>query len=566
MRQIPKNFGTVIIVIAVIVSLGIATLYSTGRLSIISIDEMTLQEYSISSDGKRIEMGWWVATAIVDSPDEIAFVMKDFTQDLPEEGTGVEAKTTSEIAITMSPAGSAYFAGAVGKGRFYYNDSRWRGTERRFQWYIIPAWTSKHVPYSISATKDGQLIGEDIYSVGFKSGWDVTNIEIGSGDEMIKVRNLGDISRGLTQPREDIAIFYSIEGTPIACRESDLIAQLEDYAAGWSGTINTYEKFWNDRDLDRITSHPEWIEALFGTQEAVPSDITSLAGATTLDMVLEKNHGYAGSVSGSFAPTRTSIYTALYNVTKGSVYAFISLRGSASVFDTVIWRPPFGRPEITGIQAIGGESGQQGRIIVSFKNVGETADTFEGGIRFVTQGISVIQPAGAIVVDKAGTGTLTWTVATGDSEIDKTFAGVATVTSMGGNLADSEPFSITFTASQNGTSDTGSILGIVSKEDGNPIAGASVIPDAGTFTITDTQGRLVLTGIPVGERTVHIEAEGYHVRDVKVSVSKNSTSNMGNVVLTKGDGGIPVWVYLAIGILMFIGAIYYLSVRGKQRP
>ncbi len=58
---------------------------------------------------------------------------------------------------------------------------------------------------------------------------------------------------------------------------------------------------------------------------------------------------------------------------------------------------------------------------------------------------------------------------------------------------------------------TGTILGtVVSDSSGEPLAGVEVqVPGFPLRTLTDANGRFVLAGVPVGERTVHVQRLGY---------------------------------------------------------
>jgi len=575
-KELGSRTVGVALFLIVITIVAIVMVYPLRVLSVVSIDKMTLEEYTVSGD--IVTSGWWVASVLVDSPDEVAFVMKDYTQELlgvkPE---GTEAKTQSEVVVNLRPKGSPYYAGIAEVGSYIYHYQGvwdfWNVYKRVFSWYIIPDWDSKHTTYEISAKKDGVLIEDSqIVSVGFVGDWDTTNLDIGSGDEVIKLRNLVEISKGLTQPREDIAIFYSKTGTLVTCREEDLIRQLEYYYnVYYEGTIprdiDTYAKFYDIAKLDLVTSRPVYLDALTGEHLAVPNWITPFSDEIPPlnNVPLSSDAGLGGAESWTPMYWETA-YTGLYNKPLTSVSAYVTLRGSAQIFDTVIWRPPFGNPEITSVQAIGGESGKMGRIIVGFRNVGFTADTFEGGISFTTPGISVVTAPGGIVVDKESTGSLTWTVATGASEVSQSFDGTVSITSMGSNLRDTEDFSITFTPSTNSV-DTGSIIGVVAgNKAGTPVKGASVIPDAGTFTITDSQGRFTLTSIPTGDRSITIAAEGYGTRTVTTTVNANQTANLGVIVLDKGFE-FP-WLYIGIAILVIIiiaFAFQYQKARRRTR-
>jgi len=66
-----------------------------------------------------------------------------------------------------------------------------------------------------------------------------------------------------------------------------------------------------------------------------------------------------------------------------------------------------------------------------------------------------------------------------------------------------------------GAGTTGIISGVVKNETGEPISGANVILNGTTLTtVTDSQGRFVITNVPPGEYEVRVEMVGYAVETI----------------------------------------------------
>ena len=125
---------------------------------------------------------------------------------------------------------------------------------------------------------------------------------------------------------------------------------------------------------------------------------------------------------------------------------------------------------------------------------------------------------------------------------------------------NSNTATVTFTYTDKGT-----ISGIVTDENGNPIAGATVRLDTGETTTTDENGHFEMEATG-GDHTVWISADGYRKQELNITVQPGQDNDVGKLNLPESKGsaaGIP-WLWMVIGVLVIAAIAGILLVKRKK--
>ena len=140
-----------------------------------------------------------------------------------------------------------------------------------------------------------------------------------------------------------------------------------------------------------------------------------------------------------------------------------------------------------------------------------------------------------------------------------------TASDIAGNVME---YKWSFTTVNNVVAETGTIVGSVLDEDGNPIVGAVVSLDTGETATTNESGYYSIDA-SAGAHTLTISKEGYETRTENVTVASGTETDIEPLKLpvaaasTDESGGAFPWTYVLVAII--IGAVVVLMlVKGKK--
>jgi len=356
-------------------------------MTVVSSDRMILEWQGTENPTTgELTATHWITTVSVDQNDILEYQGGSEKQTYPD---GSYAYTKSSIYVKCAPKTPYFESYPLNEVQIplYADvyDSWTLNPAYYFAYWEIPSWKSVHAPYQIEAKKDSVYIqSPTIKTAGFAS-WDNQNFVMGSGKDIVEVRNVGILSQGYAQP-PTYAVMYDPQGNPHIYDRQDIrdamfawneITVHSDPNAAIPNYMNSYQKLW-DVVLSKIpevtTGNPK--EAIHGLHEGVPTyyiQPSANVGAPYVD----KTNIYDNGALGKTIRLVTTGVTAFYNLPQGSLSALIQLRVSTEIADTFIWHPPNGVPDITSVTVSPTRiiRGETATVTVRVTNIGTSEDT-----------------------------------------------------------------------------------------------------------------------------------------------------------------------------------------------
>ena len=245
-----------------------------------------------------------------------------------------------------------------------------------------------------------------------------------------------------------------------------------------------------------------------------------------------------------------------------SVRAFLQLKAPTDVFDSVIFRPPFGDPEIVEVSDVTIAGGGQATIVAKVRNVGYTEDTLIPSID-LPRGMYVISYPGDKSVPVDGPVEFKWVVAVGDVESDRTESATLRVVAKNSLLDDDYSFTVNLEKNPGPVIYTGDLtVHVIDAETELPLGGAEV-GIAGLKAITGSDGKATVNDIREGDQRLTVgELEGYVGYSETIHIYEGA--NERTVRLSKV---VPPWfpTELLLGIGIAIPAVIGVVLVGKRQ-
>lgn len=259
--------------------------------------------------------------------------------------------------------------------------------------------------------------------------------------------------------------------------------------------------------------------------------------------------------AGTFPSTDTG-QVVVWSMPGTSVRAFLQLKAPTSIFDSVIFRPPYGKPDIVEVKDITIAGGGQATLIAKVSNVGYTEDTFIPSLD-LPKGMTVISYPGDKSVPVDTTAEFKWVVSVGDVEADRTESATLKIVSKNSLLNDSTSFKVSLKKNPGPIIYTGDLtVHVLDYETELPLGGAEV-GIAGLKDITGSDGMATITDIREGDQRLTVGLEGYVGYSDTIHIYEGA--NERTVRLSKVvPPWIPTEVLLGIGVAIpaVIGVVY----------
>jgi hypothetical protein len=557
----------------------------------------------------------------VDRPDRLDWLLKPENISEPQYGPGAMAVPQKAIITYFEPY-QPYFVGHSDMKTYNHDDSYWNPTLRCYPYYVLYTPFAVVSPYNVKAYEAtlaggmGQKFFEQDVILGpsevpWAYSGDV-NIQHSAGN--IKIVNLAITSMGGLTPCPTLDLIWGYHGYPGSTGITGDITTFESElktASNWGEKLGDWWKTGGETDLNRVdwTTFQGWLGKIFSSNNnfktgtykdyigyggnyhsfefvyqtdgsggywnpKVSNPSCSKAGVYFPGYVQNMNFAYEGD--GGLAHEGTFVSQPYkYWLASAEGYKFagdIVVYGDADVFDTVIWMPPNGVPEITSVSDLVFTDRQTGYIQVSFRNKGTTPDKFYVSVS-VPSGIIITGQTGTEVLLKPGesaTATWTFTSSLGNTN-DWTASGTVTVDSTGGR--DSKVFNITVRPATV-PPPPGPSLGfvkvmVVDAENHEPIPDALCsIEGTSVSGVTDSGGVAILTNIPEGEYKLTVTKPGYNKWSKKITVVGGQTTEV-LVQLEKtpskaGFNYLPWLIMGAMGAVMAGSAVAIYRMRGIE--
>lgn len=545
------------------------------------IGSYQLSEYDLSTlDGTTVR-GYWIINLSVDQRDTIEFSISDESVSIPADPAkgippGSEIRMDAIVSVVLRPAGPPYVSGPVRKWAFCYLDQDFGGTDRVWSFYSLadPMWhvDGLHAPYEVSVKKDGQTIfSPKIYVAGIRGGWDTgTTIQLTSD---IQLRQFGQLINGLVFPPAKWAFWWHetspnnsmwdrTKGTvskrisPVSDFKTQISGSWGSLDVGWwDPTYNWRNVCWGLELNDVADYYSVYSPKLFGDREGVPGNVVPFpSDPITLysEIVPKDTEAWTGNMNAWNWKSTSTNYTAIWNLPEASATAVVQLKADASVFDSWIYKPPYGKPEIVKVVAPDWSAGSYGTVQVQVKNVGITEDSFIGELSLPST-IAITQGPGKVSIPEGETKTLSWDVTASPNEYDRDIVGTVKIVAINSGFEDTATVRFKLLAGNSGpVTKVGSVRGIVKDEDGIPIKGATVSCGA-SWNYTSDQGSFLLTNIQVGSYTLEVNKDGYATHTESVSIVEAPITDVG-VIILKRESPVP-WGLIIVGIAVALGAI-----------
>jgi len=566
----------------------------------------TMYEKTIDAEN-GIVTGYWMFALTIDTRDEIEFTFKDLVENLapnPAEGIppGSQVRTKATLSIIFEPKGPPYISGPIEKRGYVYCDAGLFGTDRAWQYYALayPEWhvDGRHAPYDITVVKDGiSIFGPQTYISGIREGWDTgTNISLPYG---IEVRQFGQLTNGLVIPTDRYAYIWT--STDINNPPSTHLVKLDELERiidttcpdGWikGGFYDPADK-WDEacegdegpgglgaypglgiieRSTGTLTmSEFPYILSDFLEPVYYPTGILRFTESIpTLyhDTVPTKESVGWGSIHiGEFGSEATQYY-AIRALPQASVMATLILKVPASLFDSWVYRPPYGIPKVVGIVTPAAIDGQRNIISFDVRNDGPTGDTFVAELSYPD--VQIQQSPGRVYIRENQIGRFQFIISRPRTEAEEyTLSGSVKITALGSGMTDTASFTQEWHGGGGPVQGSGSIMGTVVDEHLVPIDRARVYC-GGKVAFTDQTGMFSITDIAAGSQRLTIDAGnlGYDVLNTDVTVVKDQMTDVGTFVLQK-IGAISGWVWVAVAVVIIaivIGALYYYYKKRRRK-
>jgi len=269
----------------------------------------------------------------------------------------------------------------------------------------------------------------------------------------------------------------------------------------------------------------------------------------------------SGHLPGTIYSTEAADPTAICKLSPQVVYPLVTVEVPIDAFDSWVYIPPYGKPQIIGVDATkeafgGGEV----TLAITVKNVGLTKDTFtlEKLTEKPPELVMGSTTEGTKYIDKDQQDVLRYTFNVGKVEQEHTATIRGTIIAKGSGLTAEFSATVTLKPGSGPVVQTGDLeVMVVDKETRAPIAGATV-RCAGWEQITDSSGMAIFSALNTGKYTVTVEAEGYYKTSRTVEVVVGTAYLTVELSKSKPPSPIPwKWIAVAAALSAAVGIGLY---------
>ncbi len=264
--------------------------------------------------------------------------------------------------------------------------------------------------------------------------------------------------------------------------------------------------------------------------------------------------------AGTFPSVNTG-QVVVWSMPGTSVRAFVQLKAPTSIFDSVIFRPPYGDPEIVEVSDVTIAGGQEATLIAKVRNTGYTEDTFIPSLN-LPRGMTVISYPGDKSVPVDTTVEFKWVVAVGDVESDRTESATLKVVAKNSLLNDDYSFTVNLEKNPGPVIYTGDLtVHVIDAETDLPLGGADV-GIAGLQAVTGSDGKATINDIRTNGQRLTVSLEGYVGYSETITIYEGT--NTRTVRLSKYEPPL-ISTELLIGIGVAIPAVVGVVLVGKRQ-
>jgi hypothetical protein len=342
----------------------------------------------------------------------------------------------------------------------------------------------------------------------------------------------------------------------------------------FTGAADTWSEVVNETGIQSMRSYDNELAYYFGSPQMVPSGVTVFSGQNTLyrEVVPTAAGSPYGPVSPGSNPSLNTGMTAIRMLPGSSVQALVQIVAPVSLFDSIISRPPYGKPEIQGkvggaVTGVTSGANQTSRWSITVKNTGMTGDTFVPNL-YPPSNWRVVESPGWPYIEAGQTKTLSWTIETGQVEQAQTGTATVVVVAQGSGLSDTATSQWTANPVAPPIEYGDLEVTVIDDTTSQPISGASA-SCGGINGTTGSDGITTLKGIRTGPQKLVVGADGYDEQSFSLDIVKGA-SNWRTVRLVKSTK--PSWASWAkwaiIGAIIAIfagGAIWYYRKRRMRK-
>jgi len=509
--------------------------------AIVVSGDQILKEVQV--DGDTVTSGVWVVDTMLNFPTGSIVFLKEMTSGI----NGGEAQTQREIKLEFTTHSPYYrarlqekFFGietknlqSVGTALLYLHK------QYQFQYYTVPdSWVDSWAAFDVKMYVDGALVdskaqvligpdptwgtstgtveGETYYSRATLQYLDSDTQE----QETLTIYALGWLNRGLTEPSKDVAIIWDpydlrFEYLDKSQLESRLEANKQFWGAGWE----TYGQLYDSLGIGNLPRLD--VGDVYEASLVTPSGyITWPDPSITVETVLEPLQtslkpswdlgwfGWGGPISAD----ETNVWILGKAGVEYSMNIDALIMADATLFDTIIWRPAAGVPEIvTLVDPVVFTSGGKGIQEVVVKNVGTTIDSFVGTLALTNPHLTGTMTAMAADVAPGDVGILKFEI-TGPVQYEDLTStnNKITIQNTGEPIReDTVYFDILMKGKQEPQTKVASISGYVRDRDtGDGIEGVRVlVKGLQISTYSQPDGYYSVVDIPTGNDMRYIDVE-----------------------------------------------------------
>lgn len=246
-----------------------------------------------------------------------------------------------------------------------------------------------------------------------------------------------------------------------------------------------------------------------------------------------------------------------------SVRAFLQFKAPTSIYDSVIFKPPYGDPEIVEFNDITLAGGGEATLIATVRNGGYTEDTFIPSLD-LPRGMTVTSYPGDKSVPVGQTEEFKWILAVGDVASDRDALIQLDVTAKNSLLKDSKTCTVHLRESPGPIIRTGDLtVFVLDAETDTPLAGAEVTC-AGGKDITNTAGVAVINDIREGNQQLAVgELEGYGSHSETIYIREGSNAETVRLGVAPAAVAFPLWA-VALIIIIVVAVVIILVVANKK--
>jgi hypothetical protein len=259
----------------------------------------------------------------------------------------------------------------------------------------------------------------------------------------------------------------------------------------------------------------------------------------------------SGHFPGAIYSTGAADPTVICKLSPQIAYPLVTVEVPIDAFDSWVYIPPYGKPQIVGVDATKeATGGGQVNLAITVKNVGLTKDTFtlEKLTEKPPELVMGSTTEGTKYIDKDQQDVLRYTFNVGKVEQEHTATIKGTIIAKGSGLTDEFSATVTLKPGSGPVVQTGDLeVTVVDKETGASIAGATV-KCAVWEQITDPNGKAIFSALNTGKYTVTVEAKGYYKtsRTAEVTVGTNYLT----VELSKSKPHPIPWKWIAVAVAL----------------